>query len=116
MADNERHFPEFTPSGHPDIPPAILDAFVHSDFDVAQFYQEAKRDTGKLIAAVQIIAEKFRKQGEEDITFKRGVLVGMLATFKLIGFEAESEKLTAILNLPSYVDEQHTQTDPQLSA
>lgn len=115
MADNERPSPDQNSDYH-HFPSDILKAFKDSRVDLHSVYAQAKEQEGEFAQALQIIAEKFRKQGEEGATFKRGVLVGMFATLELLRFEGQVKQLAEILELPPYIDELHTPSDPPLSA
>ncbi len=116
MTNSERFSSDSDAGSYHHFPPAIIEAFKNSSVDLPAIYARAKEQEGEFTLALQIIAEKFRQQGEEGATFKRGVLVGMFATLELLRFEGQIEQLAALLELPPYIDEFHTQTDPPLSA
>ena len=116
MADNERFLSDSTPGGYPHIPPEVIEAFKKSPLDIDKYYQEARENDGELISLMQIIAERFRKEGNHNEEYKRGVLVGMLATLKLVGLKEESQTLAKLFELPAHTDEIHTPADPPLSA
>lgn len=116
MADNERYSPDSQPGEHPHIPPEVIEAFKDSPFDVNQFYNEIKDTDGKMLLALEAIAERFRKSDTESAEFKRGVLIGILATIKMYDIKEGSEWLKGLFNQSAHIDEQHSPVDPPLSA
>lgn len=116
MANNERYSPDSQPGEHSHIPPAVIEAFKDSPFDVNQFYNEIKDTEGKMLLALEAVAERFRKSGADSAEFKRGALVGILATIKMYDIKEGSEWLEKLFSQPVHTDEQHTPLDPPLSA
>lgn len=117
MADYERHTPDPNTGADFDITPESIEAFRHSDANLEELLERIKQINGQLALELYALAEDYRSHSaNQSTTDKTAFIKGFLTSIKLREMQKESEPLAEIFELPAYTDENHTPTDPPLSA
>lgn len=117
MENNEQSPPDSHPEYTFDITPESIEAFRHSDTDLEELLERIKRTNGKLALELYALAEDYRSRSKNHSTEDKAAFIsGLLTTLKLQEMQKDSLPLAEIFELPAYTDENHTPTDPPLSA